>query len=95
MAPARELSVDRIIQLLHDGNPTQSVARDVGCSHSAVCKNGERVQAKQEGYEGKHTGRWKMSKHQDRKLKAMCFENQKLHNKRNVKQMGRNRSRCL
>uniref|UniRef100_A0A4W6E2X4 Transposase Tc1-like domain-containing protein n=1 Tax=Lates calcarifer TaxID=8187 RepID=A0A4W6E2X4_LATCA len=52
---------ERIIKLLKEGKSSRSVAKDVGCSQSAVSK----IWTK------------KTSKRQDRKLKAICLENRK------------------
>ena len=86
MAPTRELSIEtmeRIIRLLRERNPTRSVPQYVGCSQSAVSK----IWCKYK-QNGKRMG-WprNMSKRQDGKLKAIWLENRK--------QMGRNRSQCL
>uniref|UniRef100_A0A4W6BLW5 Transposase Tc1-like domain-containing protein n=1 Tax=Lates calcarifer TaxID=8187 RepID=A0A4W6BLW5_LATCA len=58
---------ERIIKLLKEGKSSRSVAKDVGCSQSAVSK----IWTKYKQH-GKVT-----SKRQDRKLKAICLENRK------------------
>ncbi len=79
MAPTRELSVEtmeRIIKLLQEGNPSRSVAKEVGCSQSAVSKIWCKYKQNGKVTKGKHTSRpRKTSKRQDRKLKAICLEN--------------------
>lgn len=83
MAPTREISLEtkeRIVKLLEEGNSSRMVAKDVGCSQSALSKiwtkykHGMVVKAK-------HTGRpRKTSKRQDKQLKAICLENPKKYN---------------
>jgi transposase len=64
------------IKLFKEGKSSRNVAKDVGCSQSAVSK----IWYKQHGkvVKGKHTGRpRKTSKRQDRKLRAICLKNRK------------------
>ena len=79
MAPTKEMSIEtmeRIIKLLREGNPTRIVAKDIGCSQSAVSKIWGKYKQNGEVIKGKHTGRpRKTSKRQDKKLKAICREN--------------------
>uniref|UniRef100_A0A3B5BLK5 Transposase Tc1-like domain-containing protein n=1 Tax=Stegastes partitus TaxID=144197 RepID=A0A3B5BLK5_9TELE len=68
----------RIIKLLKEGKSSRIVAKDVGCSQSAVSKIWTKYKQHGKVVKGKHTGRpRKTSKHQDRKLKAICLENRK------------------
>uniref|UniRef100_A0A4W6EZN1 Transposase Tc1-like domain-containing protein n=1 Tax=Lates calcarifer TaxID=8187 RepID=A0A4W6EZN1_LATCA len=69
---------ERIIKLLKEGKSSRSVAKDVGCSQSAVSKIWTKYKQHGKVVKGKHTGRpRKTSKRQDRKLKAICLENRK------------------
>uniref|UniRef100_A0A4W6E0U1 Transposase Tc1-like domain-containing protein n=1 Tax=Lates calcarifer TaxID=8187 RepID=A0A4W6E0U1_LATCA len=67
-------SLQRIIKLLKEGKSSRSVAKDVGCSQSAVPKIWTKY--KQHGKVVKGRPR-KTSKRQDRKLKAICLDNRK------------------
>uniref|UniRef100_A0A3B5B7H8 Transposase Tc1-like domain-containing protein n=1 Tax=Stegastes partitus TaxID=144197 RepID=A0A3B5B7H8_9TELE len=67
------------------------VAKDAGCSQSAVSKIWTKYKQHGKVVKGKHTGRpRKTSKCQDRKLKAICLENRKCTAKqmRNKWEMG-------
>lgn len=81
MAPTREMSVEtkeRIIKLLKEGKSSRNVAKNVGCSQSAVSKIWTKYKSNGKVVKGKRTGRpRKTSKRQDRKLKAICLENRK------------------
>ena len=56
----------------------ESVAKDVGCSQSAVSKIWTKYKQHGNVVKGNHTCRpRKTSKSQDRKLKAICLENRK------------------
>uniref|UniRef100_A0A3B5AUW2 Transposase Tc1-like domain-containing protein n=1 Tax=Stegastes partitus TaxID=144197 RepID=A0A3B5AUW2_9TELE len=81
MAPTREMSVEtkeRIIKLLKVGKSSRIVAKDVGCSQSAVSKIWTKYKQHGKAVKGKHTGKpRKTSKCQDRKLQAICLENRK------------------
>lgn len=81
MAPRPELSIEtkeRIIQLLEEGKSSRNVAKDVGCSQSAVSKIWTKYQQHGKIVKGKRSGRpRKTSMRQDQKLKALCLENQK------------------
>uniref|UniRef100_A0A3P9PNQ9 Transposase Tc1-like domain-containing protein n=1 Tax=Poecilia reticulata TaxID=8081 RepID=A0A3P9PNQ9_POERE len=85
MAPTREMSLEtkeRIVKLLEGGNPSSMVAKDVGCSQSAVSQIW--TKCKQHGIvvKAKCTGRpRKTSKRQDKQLKAICLENRKITTK--------------
>uniref|UniRef100_A0A673LMH6 Transposase Tc1-like domain-containing protein n=1 Tax=Sinocyclocheilus rhinocerous TaxID=307959 RepID=A0A673LMH6_9TELE len=68
----------QIIKLLQEENPSRSVAKEVGCSQSAISKIWCKYKQNGKVTKGKHTGRpRKTSKRQDRKLKAICLENRK------------------
>ncbi|CAJ0940514.1 unnamed protein product [Ranitomeya imitator] len=81
MAPTRETSIEtkeKIIKLLKEGKSSRNVAKDVGCSQSAVPKIWAKYKQHGKFVKGKHTGRpRKTSKLQDRKLKAICLQNRK------------------
>uniref|UniRef100_A0A3B5PUG8 Transposase Tc1-like domain-containing protein n=1 Tax=Xiphophorus maculatus TaxID=8083 RepID=A0A3B5PUG8_XIPMA len=81
MAPTREMSLEtkeRIVKLLEEGNPSRMVAKDVGCSQSAVSKIWTKYKQHGMVVKAKRTGRpRKTSKHQDKQLKAICLENRK------------------
>uniref|UniRef100_A0A3Q2UHF8 Transposase Tc1-like domain-containing protein n=1 Tax=Fundulus heteroclitus TaxID=8078 RepID=A0A3Q2UHF8_FUNHE len=73
---------ERIIKLLKDGKSSRNVAKDVGCSQSAVSKIWTKYKRHWKVVKGKHTGRpRKTSQRQDRKLKAICLKNQKFTTK--------------
>uniref|UniRef100_A0A671NXU9 Uncharacterized protein n=1 Tax=Sinocyclocheilus anshuiensis TaxID=1608454 RepID=A0A671NXU9_9TELE len=68
----------QIIKLLQEKNPSRSVAKEVGCSQSAISKIWCKYKQNGKVTKGKHTGRpRKTSKRKDRKLKAICLENRK------------------
>uniref|UniRef100_A0A3B5PX39 Transposase Tc1-like domain-containing protein n=1 Tax=Xiphophorus maculatus TaxID=8083 RepID=A0A3B5PX39_XIPMA len=81
MAPTREMSLEtkeRIVKLLEEGNPSRMVAKDVGCSQSAVSKIWTKYKQHGMVVKAKRTGRpRKTSKRQDKQLKAICLENRK------------------
>uniref|UniRef100_A0A8C5DUY4 Transposase Tc1-like domain-containing protein n=1 Tax=Gouania willdenowi TaxID=441366 RepID=A0A8C5DUY4_GOUWI len=61
---------------------SRNVAKDVGCSQSAVSRIWTKYKQHGKVVKGKHTGRpWKTSKHQDRKLKAIRHEKRKFPTK--------------
>uniref|UniRef100_A0A8C5HUA9 Transposase Tc1-like domain-containing protein n=1 Tax=Gouania willdenowi TaxID=441366 RepID=A0A8C5HUA9_GOUWI len=61
------------------GKSLRNVAKDVGLSQSAVSTIWTKYKQHGKVVKGKRTGRRrKTSKHQDRKLKAICLENRKL-----------------
>lgn len=69
-------TMERIIKLLREGNPTQSVAKGVGLSPSAVSKMWCKYKQIRRDAKEKYQGRPKMmSKGQDRKRKALKIEN--------------------
>uniref|UniRef100_A0A3Q1GH88 Transposase Tc1-like domain-containing protein n=1 Tax=Acanthochromis polyacanthus TaxID=80966 RepID=A0A3Q1GH88_9TELE len=71
----------------HEGESSWNVAKDVGCSQSAVSKVWTKYKQHGKVLKGKHTSRSrKTSKRQDKKFKAICLENRKC----TAKQMGRN-----
>jgi len=64
-------TMERIIKLLKEGNSTQSLAKHVGCSQSAVSKIWSEYKQNGKIVKGKHAGQTrKMLKCQERKLKA-------------------------
>uniref|UniRef100_A0AAR2K6C9 Transposase Tc1-like domain-containing protein n=1 Tax=Pygocentrus nattereri TaxID=42514 RepID=A0AAR2K6C9_PYGNA len=81
MAPTREMSLEtkeRIVKLLEEGNSSRMVAKDVGCSQSAVSKIWTKYKQHGMVVKAKRTGRpRKTSKRQDKELKAICLENRK------------------
>lgn len=81
MAPTREMSLEtkeRIIKLLEEGNATRMVAKDVGCSQSAVSKIWTKYKQHGKVVKVKRTGRpRKTSKRHDKQLKAICLENRR------------------
>ncbi|CAJ0929362.1 unnamed protein product [Ranitomeya imitator] len=90
MAPTRDMSIEtkeRIIILLKEGKSSRNVAKDVGCSQSAVSKIWTKYKQHGKVVKGKHTGRSrKASKRQDRKLKAICLQNRKCTTKQMTNQ---------
>ncbi|XP_069611187.1 gastrula zinc finger protein XlCGF53.1-like [Ranitomeya imitator] len=90
-APTREMSIEtkeRIIKLLKEGKSSRNVAKDVGCSQSAVSKIWAKYKQHGKVVKGKHTGRpRKTSKHQDQKLEAICLQNSLQNSKCTTKQM--------
>ena len=61
-----------------ESKSSQNIARDVGCSQSAVSKIWTKNKQNGKVVKGKHTGRpEKTSTCQDRKLKTICLENRK------------------
>uniref|UniRef100_A0A8B9GVX2 Transposase Tc1-like domain-containing protein n=1 Tax=Astyanax mexicanus TaxID=7994 RepID=A0A8B9GVX2_ASTMX len=81
MAPTREMSLEtkeRIVKLLEEGNSSRMVAKDVGCSQSAVSKIWTKYKQHGMVVKAKRTGRpRKTSKRQDKQFKAICLENRK------------------
>uniref|UniRef100_A0A3B5PUV6 Transposase Tc1-like domain-containing protein n=1 Tax=Xiphophorus maculatus TaxID=8083 RepID=A0A3B5PUV6_XIPMA len=81
MAPTREMSLEtkeRIVKRLEEGNPSRMVAKDVGCSQSAVSKIWTKYKQHGMVVKAKRTGRPRQtSKRQDKQLKAICLENRK------------------
>uniref|UniRef100_A0A3B3ULQ4 Transposase Tc1-like domain-containing protein n=1 Tax=Poecilia latipinna TaxID=48699 RepID=A0A3B3ULQ4_9TELE len=81
MTPTREMSLEtkeRIVKLLEEGNPSHMVAKDVGCSQSAVSKIWTKYKQHGMVVNAKRTGRpRKTSKRQDKQLKVICLENRK------------------
>uniref|UniRef100_A0A3B3YRI5 Transposase Tc1-like domain-containing protein n=1 Tax=Poecilia mexicana TaxID=48701 RepID=A0A3B3YRI5_9TELE len=81
MTPTREMSLEtkeRIVKLLEEGNPSRMVAKDVGCSQSAVSKIWTKYKQHGMVVKAKCTGRpRKTLKRQDKQLKAICLENRK------------------
>uniref|UniRef100_A0A3B5QWB7 Tc1-like transposase DDE domain-containing protein n=1 Tax=Xiphophorus maculatus TaxID=8083 RepID=A0A3B5QWB7_XIPMA len=74
MAPTREMSLEteRIVKLLEEGNPSRMVAKDVGCSQSAVSKIWTKYKQHGMVVKAKRTGRpRKTSKRQDKQLKEV------------------------
>uniref|UniRef100_A0A3B1K6C0 Tc1-like transposase DDE domain-containing protein n=1 Tax=Astyanax mexicanus TaxID=7994 RepID=A0A3B1K6C0_ASTMX len=73
MAPTREMSLEtkeRIVKLLEEGNSSRMVAKDVGCSQSAVSKIWTKYKQHGMVVKAKRTGRpRKTSKRQDKQLK--------------------------
>uniref|UniRef100_A0A8B9LAI1 Transposase Tc1-like domain-containing protein n=1 Tax=Astyanax mexicanus TaxID=7994 RepID=A0A8B9LAI1_ASTMX len=95
MAPTREMSLEtkeRIVKLLEEGNSSRMVAKDVGCSQSAVSKIWTKYKQHGMVVKAKRTGRpRKTSKRQDKQLKAICLENRKSTTKQmknRLKEMG-------
>uniref|UniRef100_A0A3B1JFU1 Transposase Tc1-like domain-containing protein n=1 Tax=Astyanax mexicanus TaxID=7994 RepID=A0A3B1JFU1_ASTMX len=69
---------ERIVKLLEEGNSSRMVAKDVGCSQSAVSKIWTKYKQHGMVVKAKRTGRpRKTSKRQDKQLKAICLENRK------------------
>ncbi|CAI9591777.1 unnamed protein product [Staurois parvus] len=69
---------ERIIKRLQEGKSSRNVAKDVGCSQSAVSKIWSKYKSYGKVVKVKRTGRpRKASKWQDRELKAICLENRK------------------
>lgn len=87
MAPTKEMSLEtkeRIVKLLEEGVSSRMVAKDVGCSQSAVSKIWTKYKQHGKVLKGKRSGRpRKTSKRQDKNLKALCLEDRK----RTTKQM--------
>uniref|UniRef100_A0A3Q3AY27 Tc1-like transposase DDE domain-containing protein n=1 Tax=Kryptolebias marmoratus TaxID=37003 RepID=A0A3Q3AY27_KRYMA len=75
MAPTREMSLEtkeRIVKLLEEGNSSRMVAKDVGCSQSAVSKIWTKYKQHGMVVKAKRNGRpRKTSKRQDKQLKAI------------------------
>uniref|UniRef100_A0A672Y5E8 Transposase Tc1-like domain-containing protein n=1 Tax=Sphaeramia orbicularis TaxID=375764 RepID=A0A672Y5E8_9TELE len=72
------LRVKRVQIMNKEGKSSRNVAKDAGCSQSAVSKIWTKYKQHGKAVKGKHTGRpRKTSNRQDRKLKAICLENRK------------------
>uniref|UniRef100_A0A3P9PU42 Transposase Tc1-like domain-containing protein n=1 Tax=Poecilia reticulata TaxID=8081 RepID=A0A3P9PU42_POERE len=73
---------ERIVKLLEEGNPSSMVAKDVGCSQSAVSQIWTKYKQHGMVVKAKCTGRpRKKSKRQDKQLKVICLESRKITTK--------------